>query len=259
MSKKIYKGLVVNDYKNTPYATWIKEGVKTIETRMNRSFSFRGDVIICCGKTNSIGPNAGKALCIVEIYAGGNMQPEHAEASCIEYHPKRKVLLLRNWRYFSRDFEFSKMAIQKNFQGMFDMKIPEGIEIIPQTIQPYKIMQIQPQIEVLELRQMSEAINDNKADKYMEDNSISGILYKVADRLDITEDLLIAKTRNMEVVNARHIAMYLLLKAGYSQKEISIKFDRHHSSVIHARDKISQASKASDPALYGKMRILGIV
>ncbi len=130
--EKIYKGLVVNDYKNEPYAQWIKEGTKTIETRMNRLFSFRGDVIICCGKTNSVGKNAGKALCIVEIFAGGNMQPEHEHAACIAYHANRRVLMLRNWRHFSYDFEFSKCAIQKNFQGMFDMKIPEGIEIIPQ-------------------------------------------------------------------------------------------------------------------------------
>lgn len=116
----------------------------------------------------------------------------------------------------------------------------------------------QPQIEVLELRKMSEAIRDDKKDK-MEDNSVSGILHKVAEGLGVTEELLIGNTRNMEVVNARHIAMYLLLKAGFSQKDISIKFDRHHSSVIHARDKISQASKSSDPVLYGKMRILGIV
>ena len=130
--KKIYKGLVVNDYEGTPYVQWIKEGKKTIETRMNRLFSYRGDVIICCGKTNSVGENKGKAICIVEVYKGGDMQPEHEKASCIEYHKDRKVLLLRNWRYLSEDFEFSKYAIQKNFQGMFDMIIPEGIKVIPQ-------------------------------------------------------------------------------------------------------------------------------
>lgn len=50
MNREIYKGLVVNDYEATPYAQWIKEGKKKIETRMNRLFSFRGDIIVCCGK-----------------------------------------------------------------------------------------------------------------------------------------------------------------------------------------------------------------
>ncbi len=136
----IYKGLVVNDYELTPYAQWIKEGRKPIETRMNRIFSYRGDIIICCGKTNSVSQNRGKALCIVELYAAGDMQPEHAEAACIEWHPQRKSHMLRNWRYFSENFEFSKMAIQKNFQGMFDMTIPTHIKIIPQPqILPYKL------------------------------------------------------------------------------------------------------------------------
>lgn len=130
----VYKGLVVNDYELTPYAQWIKEGKKKIETRMNRLFSYRGDVIICCGKTNSVGPNRGKAICIVELYEGRPMKntPEEIEAACIGFDVNRKSMLLRNWRYFSQDFEFSKMALQKNFQGMFDIIIPEHIEIIPQ-------------------------------------------------------------------------------------------------------------------------------
>ncbi len=135
---KTYKALIVNDYLDTPYAQWIKEGKKKIETRMNRLFSYRGDVIICCCETNSYGPNAGKAICMVEIYAGGNMQPEHTETSCISYHPNRKVLLLRNWRYFSKDFKFSNLRVSGAFQSIFDMTIPEGIEIIPQNIEPWK-------------------------------------------------------------------------------------------------------------------------
>ncbi len=134
----LYKALVVNDDLHAPYAQWIKEGKKKIETRMNRLFSYRGDVIICCGKTNSYGPNAGKAICMVEIYAGGDMQPEHAEASCIFYHTRRKVLLLRNWRYFSKDFEFAPRRVSGAFQSIFNITIPEGIEIIPQNIEPWR-------------------------------------------------------------------------------------------------------------------------
>lgn len=143
----IYKGLILNDYQNAHYAQWVKEGRKKIETRMNRLFSFRGDVIICCGSTNSVTANAGKALCIVEVWKGRRMLKSDEPAACIGWHPDRKSLLLRNWRYFSYDFEFSKYALQKNFQGMFDMTIPDDVEIIPQP----QIQSIIEKVEQIEL------------------------------------------------------------------------------------------------------------
>ena len=130
--KRIYKGLVLNDYgSGQNYATYIQEGSKTIETRMNRSFSYRGDVIICCGKTNSVTPHAGKALCIVDLWKVRNMLPGDAEAAGVSWDPKRKSLLLRNWRHFDKEFDFAPCAIQRNFQGMFDMFIPDHVKIIP--------------------------------------------------------------------------------------------------------------------------------
>ena len=136
---KIFKGLILNDYQHTPYAQWVKEGKKKIETRMKRLFTFRGDVVICCGKTNSVSDNAGKSLCIVEIWHGRAMIKADEEAACIGWDKDRKSLLLRNWRHFNRDFEFAPMAIQKNFQGMFDMALPDDIIIIPKPeILPYE-------------------------------------------------------------------------------------------------------------------------
>ncbi len=58
---KKFKALILNDYPGAPYADWIKNGKKTIETRY-RSFKYTGDLVICCGKTNSVGKNAGKAM-----------------------------------------------------------------------------------------------------------------------------------------------------------------------------------------------------
>lgn len=136
-NNRIYKALVVNDYEHAQYAQWIKEGRKSIETRMNRLFSYRGDVVICCGSTNSVGANAGKALCIVNIFDGMPMKKEHEEAACIEWHPKRKSLLMKDWRYFSEAFEFSKCYIEGAFQGIFTIFIPEHIDIIPQPQIPY--------------------------------------------------------------------------------------------------------------------------
>ncbi len=131
---RIYPALVVNDYPHNPYAEWIRLGKKTIETRMNRLFKYRGDVVICCGKANSVGRNKGKALCIVEIWDGRPMEntPEEIAAACIGWDVNRKSLLLRNWRFFSRDFDFAPCAIKKNFQGIFSIGIPDDVQIIPQ-------------------------------------------------------------------------------------------------------------------------------
>ena len=132
MENREYKALILNDYPYAYYAQWVKEGKKKIETRMNKLFSFRGDVVICCGKTNSVSYNRGKAICIVEIYEGRDMKdtPKEKHAACIGYEPGRKALLLRNWRHFNRDFEFTSCKTKGSFQSMFDIKLPEDIQII---------------------------------------------------------------------------------------------------------------------------------
>lgn len=131
--QRILKALVLNDYEGHPYAQMVKDGRKTIETRMGRLFSFRGDIVICCGKGKSVSENAGNALCIVEVWKGRPMHntPEEIAACCIGWHHDRKALLLRNWRHFSRDFKFAPQAVNKNFQGIFSIVIPEDVKIIP--------------------------------------------------------------------------------------------------------------------------------
>jgi hypothetical protein len=127
------KALILNDYgEGQNYATLVYLGIKTIETRMNRLFSYRGDIVICKGKTNSIGDNKGMALCIVNIYHGRDMKKSDESAACIQWHKNRKCLLLNNWRYFSDLFEFTKYATSYNWQGIFDVDIPRSVSIIPQ-------------------------------------------------------------------------------------------------------------------------------
>lgn len=126
---RILPALILNDYAEAPYATWVKEQAKTIETRMGRLFKHRGDLVICCGKTNSVGSNAGKALCIVNVYDGRPMIPEDEAAAKIEWHPKRKSLLLTNWRYFSYDFIFKDYYVSGPFQGIFKIRIPDFVSI----------------------------------------------------------------------------------------------------------------------------------
>jgi len=138
----LLKAIVLNDYSGEYYATWMKEGKKKIETRMNRTFSYKGDIVICCG-LKSVTENAGKALCIVEIWKTRPMKKEDAEAACIDWHPQRISYLLRNWRYFSEDFEYKKLKMGGSWQSIFDLMIPDHIEIIPQPgILPFPESQI---------------------------------------------------------------------------------------------------------------------
>ena len=133
-----FKALILNDYEGAPYAEWIKTGEKTIETRMNRLFSYRGDLVICCGKTNSVSANAGKALCIVELWKGREMRKGDEKASGVRWHPKRKSLLLRNWRHFNRDFEFASQKVSGAWQSIFEIIIPDDVRIIPRPdIRPF--------------------------------------------------------------------------------------------------------------------------
>lgn len=126
------KAIILNDYPDTPYATWVYEGKKKIETRMGRLFTFRGDIAICCGKGNSVGPYAGLAMCIVQIYAGGNMLRQDVDEAMISWHPARCSLYLRNWRYFSTMFPFNTQYVSGPYQGIFDISIPPDVTIIPQ-------------------------------------------------------------------------------------------------------------------------------
>ena len=62
----------------------------------------------------------------------------------------------------------------------------------------------------------------------------------VCDYFNIPEDLLRAKTRKQEIVNARQIAMYLAKElTNASLKTIGLHFGgRDHSTVIHAYQSV---------------------
>ncbi|MEO6638343.1 MAG: ASCH domain-containing protein [Ginsengibacter sp.] len=127
---KKYKALIMNDYEDAPYAEWIKTGEKTIETR-RRSFRYRGDVVICCGKSNSVGKNAGKALCLVELWKVRDMQKGDEKAAGVKCRPGIKSFLLRNWRHFSYDFEFASQRVAGAWQSIFEITLPPDVTIIP--------------------------------------------------------------------------------------------------------------------------------
>jgi chromosomal replication initiator protein len=78
--------------------------------------------------------------------------------------------------------------------------------------------------------------------------NIDQIQRVVCEFFDIPEDLLRAKTRKQEVVNARQVAMYLSKElTNSSLKTIGLHFGgRDHSTVIHScqaiHDRISNDS-----------------
>ncbi len=78
--------------------------------------------------------------------------------------------------------------------------------------------------------------------------TIEEIQRVVCEHLDIPEDLLRAKTRKQEIVNARQIAMYLSKElTNSSLKTIGLHFGgRDHSTVIHAYQTIEDCMK-TDP------------
>jgi hypothetical protein len=128
----ICSALILNDYggdKN--YAQLVKDRIKSDETRYRRT-KHRGDLVICCGASNSVTANAGKALCIVNLYDCRPMQKEDEPTACIDYQPNRFVWRLKDWRWFSRDFEFRHYYVSGPYQGIFKIRIPGNVEILSQ-------------------------------------------------------------------------------------------------------------------------------
>lgn len=75
--------------------------------------------------------------------------------------------------------------------------------------------------------------------------TIEEIQRRVCAHLNIPEDLIRAKTRRQEIVNARQIAMYLSKElTNCSLKTIGLHFGgRDHSTVIHAYQTVEDLSK----------------
>jgi chromosomal replication initiator protein len=75
--------------------------------------------------------------------------------------------------------------------------------------------------------------------------SIEEIQRVVCESMGIPEDLIRAKTRKQEVVNARQIAMYLSKElTNSSLKTIGLHFGgRDHSTVIHAYQSVEDSMK----------------
>lgn len=78
--------------------------------------------------------------------------------------------------------------------------------------------------------------------------TIDQIVSATCDYFNIGKDDLVGKKKNKEVVVPRQICMYLIcdiLGSGMPLEAIGGYFDRHYSTVIHARDKVSEDVKSN--------------
>jgi hypothetical protein len=79
-----------------PFANWVAEGKKTVETRRWNT-KYRGDLVICSSQKPDIAP-AGCALCIVELYDTRPMTKEDETGACCELYDGAYAWLIRNVR-----------------------------------------------------------------------------------------------------------------------------------------------------------------
>jgi len=97
--------------------------------------------------------------------------------------------------------------------------------------------------------------------------TIETIQRTVCDYFNIPEDLIRAKTRKQEIVNARQVAMYLAKElTNSSLKTIGLHFGgRDHSTVIHAYQsvedqmRLDQKYQANVSQIKRRLQLLGHV
>lgn len=96
-------------------------------------------------------------------------------------------------------------------------------------------------IRVLKIGDAMEALKDIVYPDKAKSLSMSNIIDKVAEEYDIPSSDILSAKRSQEIVEPRHVAMYLCrTMTDFSYKAIAKKFNRNdHSTVKHAEDKIA--------------------
>lgn len=102
-----------------PWASWIAEGKKTIETRM-WSTRYRGPLLICSTKSPKVaGYPLGKALCIVQLV---NCRPmtkaDEAAAMCL-CDPGR-------WAWLLDEIRLVEPFAVRGSQGFYEVDMPDS-------------------------------------------------------------------------------------------------------------------------------------
>jgi len=76
---------------------------------------------------------------------------------------------------------------------------------------------------------------------------VEGILAAVCDYYGIPQNILLGKSREMTVAQARQVTMYLLREdAGLTATQVGIELGRDHSTVLHGHARVSAALNNGD-------------
>ena len=76
---------------------------------------------------------------------------------------------------------------------------------------------------------------------------VEGILAAVCDYYGIPQNILLGKSREMTVAQARQVAMYLLREdAGLTATQVGIELGRDHSTVLYGHARVSAALNNGD-------------
>ncbi|MEK9184782.1 MAG: ASCH domain-containing protein [Patescibacteria group bacterium] len=97
-----------------PWASMIKTGRKTIETRTWKT-NYRGDILLCASK-NPESEISGKAFAIAELIDCRKMVKQDEKLACCEVYPKANSWILKNIRII-------KLFPVKGKLGLFDINV----------------------------------------------------------------------------------------------------------------------------------------
>lgn len=100
--------------------------------------------------------------------------------------------------------------------------------------------------------------NSKEKDKH-EQESIINFIMRACELTKIPFNKLIGQTRVRDIVEVRHVLMYLIFKnyPGMTLKKIGSYFgNRDHSSVIHAVDKVTDLLEIGDRRILDLINIL---
>jgi chromosomal replication initiator protein len=88
---------------------------------------------------------------------------------------------------------------------------------------------------------------------------MEGILNRVSKMLEIPVLDILGRSRIPNIVEARQICMYLFWKSGVTFEKVGEAFDRDHSTVIHARDKVESTTPKTDKVFWYKLMICNAI
>lgn len=98
-----------------PYANWVADGSKTLETRTWHTH-YRGDLLICASQSGK-GEPKGMAVCLVQLVDVRPMQKKDEQAARVEWSPRLYVWKLTNRRVFKDPFPV------KGRLGLFNIEV----------------------------------------------------------------------------------------------------------------------------------------